>query len=218
MGIFDFLRNSINSINSSAAPSSISEETKSAKQELYENNAYFKKMTDNLDYQNKLLNEVNAAQAQYKKDGDLDTVICALEKAFIKSNPPCRSSQCMDLAKYYIKAGRNNDAWGYLNSLILSENAPIDKIRFEMARILKKEDKHVDAIEMIMLGHLKKSEWNRDFQKDKFLKDIGPSVKKLNWSSEQTNQLADMIEKKISKNNFDESSLAKDFKEWYKWQ
>lgn len=38
---------------------------------------------------------------------------------------------------------------GYLNSLIGTDRAPLDKIRHEQARILKKEKRHQEAIEMI---------------------------------------------------------------------
>ena len=57
----------------------------------------------------------------------------------------------------------------------------MEKIRFEQARLLKKEEKWADAIEMYLLGYLAKSSWNRKFQEDMFVKDIKSSANKLNW-------------------------------------
>lgn len=181
--------------------------------DMYENNRFgYREMKDSLDYQNRLLSRVNAAQAKYKQDGDLDAVIKELEYAFIQSNPPCKTSQNMDLVNYYIKAGRNNDAWGYLNRLITTQEAPLEKIRFAQARILKKEKKWDEAIRMYMLGYLTKSKWNNTFQKEMFIKDIKSSANKLKWDDSQIDKLAQIVERHVKKKDYSEASLDKDIK------
>lgn len=183
---------------------------------MYENNTMgYKDTKDHLDYQNSLLNKVNQAQERYKQDGNIDAVIKELEYAFITANPPCNSSQNLDLANYYIKAGQNNKAWGYLNMLESKLLAPTEKIRLLQARILKKEKKWADAIEMYMLGYLAKSKWNNTFQKEMFQKDIQSSANKLGWDNTKIEQLSLMIEKQVKQKNYDGSALVKEFRKYY---
>jgi len=197
-------------------PQSSSNIKKEVEKEMYEKNLYgYRDMQDSLEYQNKLLNKVNAAQEKYKKDKDLDAVIKALEFAFIESDPPCKTSQNMDLADYYIKAGQNDNAWSYLNRLYVRKEALIKDIRFAQARLLKKEKKYADAIEMYMLGYLDKCLWNKTFQKEMFLKDIRSSVNQLGWNEEITEKLCQILEKQVKDNNNDEALLVNKYRELY---
>ena len=183
---------------------------------LYEENfAGYKDRKDNLDYQERLLKRVNEAQARYKKDGNLERVIKELEYSFVKAKPPCISSQNMDLAEYYIKAGRNDDAYRYLNQLYASQRAPVAKIRLMQAKILKKENRWADAIEIYMLGYLTKSEWNGSFQKEMFIKDVRPLVNKLGWNSDVTEELSNMVAKYVKKKNYNEGDLSKEYRKYY---
>lgn len=176
--------------------------------EMYTNDTGYRALTDSLDYQNNLLNRVNIAQQRYKQDGDLDLVIKELEYAFIDAKPPCRSSQNMDLANYYIKAGDNNKAWGYLNYLLSNQMAPKKDIRFVQARILKKEKKWSYAIEMYLLGYLDKSALNNHFQEEMFIKDIQSCVNKLGWDEKTVNGICQMIKGQVKVRNYNESTLS----------
>lgn len=183
--------------------------------EMYEKNTMgFRDTKDHLNYQNALLDRVNKAREKYKEDGDLDAVIKDLEYAFIEADPPCNSSQNMVLADYYIKANKRDKAWGYLNMLQAKQLAPLEKVRFAQARILKAEKKYSYAIEMYACGYLAKSKWNNTFQKDMFLKDIQSSANKLNWDDDRRDQVASIIEKAIKKRNYDEGVIIKQYREF----
>ena len=169
----------------------------------------FRKRQADLEYQNKLLDRVNAAREKYKEDKDLEKAIEEYEFAFVKSNPPCLTSQDIDLADLYMKAGQNDKAWGYLNQLMMRRTSPDPHIRFMQAKILKKEEKYAYAIEMFALGYYYKSIPNMAFQEDKFQKDIASSVKKLGWDQEKVNGIIKIVKSVPHKDNFAEDKLVK---------
>ena len=183
--------------------------------DMYKSNQFgYKDLKDNLDYQDKLLSMVNNANAQFEKDGNLDALIKIYEYAFIESKPPCKTSQNLKLVDFYMKAGFNDKAWGYLNLLLTSREAPLEKIRFAQGRILKKEKKYFDAIEMYMLGHLAKSEWNNTFHSDLFFKDVKSMINKVGWDDDDLSHLADIVSAHIKKRRYNESELIKKYREY----
>ena len=182
---------------------------------MYQENSFgYKEMRDSLDYQNELLSSVNDANEKYKADGDLNSLIQAYENAFFYADPPCKSSQNLKLVDYYMKAGWNDKAWAYTNFLFTKQEAPLEKIRFAQARILKKEGRHSDAVEYYMLGHLAKAKWNNTFDRDMFLKDIRPCANKLHWSESESEYLADVLQSQIEKRRYDEGIVTKDYREF----
>ncbi len=187
---------------------------KKIEERLYREDENFRSMTDHLTYQNALLSRVNAAREKYNDDGDLESVIKEFEYAFWKADPPCESAQYIDLVGFYLKAGMNDRAWAYLNYLISSQQAPMEKIRFEQARILKKEKRYADAIEMYMLGHLAKSKLDSIFHKDKFIKDIQSSANKLGLDENQREYLANLVESTVKRKNYDENALLKQYRKF----
>lgn len=173
----------------------------------------YRKMEEDLAYQDKLLKLALKARDHYKVDGDCDKAIAEYEKVMIQAKPPLKSNaHAMFLADLYIKAGYNDKAWGYLNSLILSHGLDLDKIRKYQAQILKKENKHDEAIKMLMLHHLAKSEWNNTLNREMFLKDIAPSIKKLGWSNDDVEALADMVANQVKSKNYKEGTLIDKYK------
>ncbi len=177
----------------------------------------FRKMEDDLAEQDRLLKIALKARDRYKVDGDCDKAIAEYEKVMIQAKPPLKSNaHAMFLADLYIKAGYNDKAWGYLNSLILSRGLDLDKIRKYQAKILKKENKHDEAIKMLMLHHLAKSKWNNTFNREMFLKDIAPSIKKLGWSNDDAEALADMVAKQVKSKNYKEGELTDKYKTFFK--
>lgn len=210
MGLFDAFRKKGSLDNAAEKPF-----RNEIERNMYVNNTLgYKDTKDRLDYQNNLLSRVNAAQEKYKEDKNIEAVIRELEYAFIESDPPCASSQNMDLIDYYVKAGKNDKAWAYLNRLYTYGEAPVEKVRFAQARILKKEKKWHDALEMYMLGYLKKSEWNNNFQEDMFKKDIKSLVNKLNWDSEKVDYLCYLIGNHVKNRDYSESSLSQEYRQF----
>lgn len=182
--------------------------------EMYEKNIEgYRDLKDRLDRQDALLRFVSKAEDRYNKDGDLNAVIEDLEYAFIESNPPCKA-HCLDLVNYYCKAGQNDKAWGYLNLLYMERRIDPMFIRFEQAKILKKEKRWADAVEMYMFGYLAKCD-RTDFKKEMFIKDIKSSTNKLGWDESLVNRLAQILEKQIKSKNFDESSLSQEYRKLY---
>lgn len=168
-----------------------------------------------LKYQSELLGLVNQANAKFAEDGDLDSIIKVYEHAFYESKPPCNSSQNLKLVDFYLKKGYNDKAWGYLNFLTMTQAAPIEKIRHEQARILKKEKRHVYALEMIMYEHLHKYEWNNTFYRDPFIKDAGVCIRALKWE-DISETLADMIESQVKRQDYDDSKLQASYYDFLK--
>ena len=177
------------------------------KEWLRQENPEFRRIDDELKYQNKLLDRVNKAREAYKNDKDLAKAIKEYEYAFVKSDPPCKTSQDIDLANLYIKANEYDKAWGYLNQLILRRGYPDSEIKFYQARILKHEEKYAYAIEMIMIGYYYKALPDRPFQTEKFLKDISSSAKKLGWDEEKTKGLLNILNTIPPREGFDERLL-----------
>lgn len=217
MGLLDFLKKKAEPQKINPSKTTPSAQFRSeVERDMYEQNLCgYQDLKDSLDFQNRLLSRVNAAQQRFREDGDLDAVIKELEYAFIEADPPCKTSQNMDLVNYYLKAGQNDKAWGYLNRLLQRQDAPLKDIRFAQARLLKKEKKWADAIEMYMLGYLAKSEWNNTFQEEMFIKDIKSSANKLGWDDTIISKLAGIVKGFVSKRKYDEKSLIQEYRKFY---
>ena len=215
MGLFDVFRTKPKT--STNMPNAVDQKIDSIMVNYQEN----KKQQDN---QNKLLAQVNAARAKYKKDGDLDAVIAVFEDAFWKADPPCTSSQSIDLVGFYLKAGQNDKAWAYLsylyhqwmNDYAAGKASLYDAypIRDQQARIVKKEKRYAYAIGLYMQAHLLKSSWNDTFQKELFLKAIQPCVNKLQWEADVPEYLAYLIGNAVSNKRYDEGNLIDQYKKF----
>lgn len=200
MGLFDFMKKN----NDCAKRDSVNVPK-------YDNG---NKIQFDLDYQNNLLFRVNAAREKYKNDKDITSAIKEYEFAFVESNPPCESSQDIDLAKLYITAEEYDKAWGYLNQLILRRKYPDSEIKFLQAKVLKREEKYAYAIEMIALGYYYKTLNGNEFQKDKFQKDILSSVKKLGWNQENIEGIIELCVSQKNKSGLSEEILVKKLREY----
>ena len=170
-----------------------------------------KRQMDYLDSQNEMLDRLSAAKQQYKVDNNLTRLISVYEELFVNSKPYLKSSQELDLANLYIKAGKNDKAWGYLNLLLSRGESPKHKIYSEQARILKKENKYEEAVRTYMLCHLYKAE-SGAYNQEAFLKDINVCVKKLKWSDAKVKRMTDILARNIQNRYFDAYTLSKEFK------
>ena len=210
MSIFSFLNKKQSGNNSYVPEKKFKNEIE--KDMYLKNTAGYRDLKDELDYQNKLLTIANKARDRFKSDGSIDPAIRAYEKVLIESNPPLSSTaHTMFLADLYIKAEMYDKAWGYLNSLIGTDRAPLDKIRHEQARILKKENQHQEAIKMILLEYLAKSEWNNTFKRDACSKSIGPSIRALKWTLDDQEKCNDLVERQVRKRSYNENELIKKY-------
>lgn len=187
-------------------------DAKAIQEQLYRTNVNYRRTVDAIAYQNKLIARVNAARERYKNDGNLDAIIKEYEFAFVESNPPCTSSQYIKLADFYIKAGQNDKAWGYLNSMLAKKPNGRKDIRFAQARILKKEKRYMDAIEMYMLGYLANAERNNSFSPNTFKREIQPCINKLQWEADTADYLCYLLESQIKKKNYRESTVINSYR------
>ncbi len=168
--------------------------------EMYKNNTLgYREKKDRIDYQNRLISMANSAVAEYNQDGNTEKLISVYEHVFIECNPPLASSQNMKLVKLYVQTGQNDKALSFLNRLENTHQAPLEKIRLEQARILKKENKYSEAMEKYALGYLAKSKWNCTFQSDVFIKDAKTTAKKLCWSEEDLKAVNERPSRKLCK-------------------
>lgn len=146
----------------------------------------YKKFQAEMDYQNELLTEAHKAKERFKKDKDVRSAIATFES--LHSKGLISSWDELYLADLYVKAGMNDKAWGFLNSLVAKPNAPeLHKVRYAQAKLLKKEKRHKDAIVFFGMYHVDKC---GEFNKAIFLKDIGSSAKALGLTSTDTEMLA----------------------------
>lgn len=160
------------------------------REEMCKNNIMgYRDRTDRLNYQQSLLDRVNAAAARCRQNHDLDAVIKEFEFAFIESDPPCHSSQNLDLANFYIKAGENDKAYHYLNRLISTQEAPQEKAHLMQARILKKEKRYAESLKTYLIGHKEKYTFNENV----FFKDIAPIINKLGLEHIHMEYLSSLI-------------------------
>ena len=185
----------------------------SVEKEMYDKNMYgYRDLKDQLDHQEWLHSYIQKADSQYDKDQNLVDLISKYEHAFIKSEPPLKVSWNLRLADYYILAGMRDKAWGYLIFLLLHDYAPRNRIRLYQAKVLKKEKKYLDAVEMYMLGHLAKSEWNNTYNENLFLKDIKSCANKLKWDSDMMCCLSDLIQQQVGRRNYAEDTLIRSYR------
>lgn len=211
MGLFDFLKKKNTTID---VPAGMEFKSDIEKQMYLNNTMGYRDKRDKLDYQQKLLDSINKANNDFKNNGDMDALIKAYEYAFIESNPPCISSQNLNLADLYIKNGDFNKAWSYLNRLIATNEAPIEKVRHEQVRILKKEKKYIPATDMIMSEHLLKYSNHTTFNRNAFIKDAGVCTRALKWDESMLEDMADILESQLNKKDYDEGHLHDIYKKY----
>ncbi len=154
-----------------------------------------------------MLARLAEANAEYKNDGNLDKLIAVYESVFIDADPYLKSSQEIDLADLYIKAGQNDKAWGYLNFLIQRNETPLHRIYSQQVRILKKEGRYVDAVRTYMFCYLDKAQISNSFNPTAFQKDIQSSINKLKWDQQMVDDLTAIMNEQISAHNFNIRAL-----------
>ena len=188
--------------------------------DMYINNPRYREMKNEsaarqelLKQQDELIAIACTAREKYKSDGDIESAIASYEKVMIEADPPLKNAQshAIFLAELYVKNGQNDKAWGYLNMLHSKDLCPLSKIRKEQAKILKKEKKHQQAIEFILLeywNHAQDCEFNY-YNHNGCMKDIGPSIRALGWSFEDQEKCVSFVDYAVSlKNKSSEKTIS----------
>lgn len=177
---------------------------------LYANDSSYKKTEDSLKRDDYYRKRVKKAEEQYQRTGNINPLIREYETVLFKTD--CKIVPAGKLVDAYIKAGRNNDAWAYLNKLSATTNkGTLSWIRLTQAKILKQEGRNSDAIDSYMRGHLfKASSWG-EFTRSTFLRDISSPAHKLGLSKSDKEALADMVEKQALKKDFNEQALRQKY-------
>lgn len=153
------------------------------------------------------------ADAAYKEDNDLEKVIKVYETVLDKCVWNTFNYQ-MNLAGYYKKAERYDDAWRILNKALEDSvkrghgQADIGKIRMEQFNVLKTEKKYDKALVFLCYAFVSNNaptgcwmqtgKWSRE----SFEKNAKVCIKKLGLTDDHLSDLTDIIEKAIlSKDN-----------------
>lgn len=172
-----------------------------------------KPIQDIVKQQDKCYRILDQAASKYENDGDIDSLLSVYQKIFFDSGIELHSqTKAFYPVEICIKNGWNDKAWAYLNRLLSLSDIPVSKIRFYQGKILKKEKKYLDAVEMYMLGHLAKSEWNNTYNENLFLKDIKSCANKLKWDSDMMCCLSDLIQQQVCRRNYAEDTLIRSYR------
>ena len=164
---------------------------------------------------NKAIEDMQKADEVYNQDGDIEKRIRVYEK-YLNEKPKWNSFNFnLSLAKMYEKAGRNNDAWGYLNQLYIWSIDPTavggdtSKVRYEQFKVLKSEKKYADAMVMLVSSYLINAYEIKGiyFNKDKFFKDAKTIAKKLGRDEESLKAFADDLERKLKSRQLQEKDV-----------
>lgn len=211
MGLFSLFKKSIKANN---VPSD-KHFRSNVERDMYINNTMgYRDRKDRLDYQSSLLKSIGAAEAKYSKDGDILSLIKAYEYAFYESKPPCISSANLKLVDLYLKQGLHDKAWGYLNYLQANELAPIEKIRHQQARILKKEKLFIPALDMVLSEYLVRASSGFAISPQKLAKDVGVCVHALKWDNSVIDDTVNILLNQVNTKNYDDLVLRNTYKKY----
>ncbi len=207
----NLLKNILSLINATSQTPS----QKSNKQKAYTYTEEMKELDKIIADSNIAIEEMHKADKVYEQDGDIEKRIKVYEQ-YLKEKPKWNSFNFnLSLAKMYEKAGRNNDAWAYLNQLYIWSIDPTaiggdeSKIRYEQFRILKSEKKYADAMVMLVSSYLINAYAIKGiyFNKNKFIKDAKTTAKNLGFNEESLNEFADDLEKKLKSKQLQEKDI-----------
>ena len=168
-----------------------------------------KQIDQYLDQQSKLLSSLS------NNNGTLAGQIESYEYALLIANPPLQNATAheLKLAELYIKAEQHDKAWGYLNRMYSNHmkegRGAFWRIRDLQAKILKKEGKYVEAIEMYLLKYAEKT-CNYNDQKDMIRRDIKSCADKLKWDEKLVEKVICIISKECGK--FNTAKVVKEYR------
>lgn len=170
--------------------------------------------------------KLQKADERFEKDGDLNKRIAVYESVLDLSKPLLWNSfnYCLSLVKMYVEADRRDDAWRLLNQMTIafarfpSPEYYTAKVRNEQFKILKKEKKYLDALRMLAVSHVLKtnSPQGSQFDTERFIKEAKTTAKGAGLSQQDLEDLAKMIKDAGKKKNLPEEKVLDIFKEFLK--
>ena len=188
-------------------------QAKKTEKYLYRNDPAYRAASDSLKQQDRLPDKALKAQAKYKETGDASAATAVYGEIMIRSDPPLlrAESHTAFLVGLCMKAGRNNKAWSFLNSLIGTDRSAMEKIREYQAKILRLENKHDEAIKMFMLKHLARAHRTDTFDSAALIKEVSPSAKKLRRPPDTSNAIVDIAARHVRSRKYEEGSVIKQY-------
>lgn len=176
------------------------------------------------------------ALKKLKQDKDFDKAIAIFEKIVEKEKTLFDNgvgSNTINLLDLYYKAQYYDRAWKYSNELIMDYAKTESSnwgIRYIQCKILKKEKRYKDAMEMLILAYAGKSFSYTDYgnsiqyssevfvasNKSKFIKEAMVLGNKLKYDCTKIEYLADFIEKSLGNSEYNEAYLVAGFREFLK--
>lgn len=154
------------------------------------------------------------ARDDYKSGGRIEDAIAAYERVLVDEEAKYPGlTHRFFLADLYIKAKMYDKAWGYLNSMLISERDSTYKVRMLQVRVLKNENKYLQAMEMLLRGYYFKEKNQGELNKDSFIKESKTIANKLCWSQTEIEQLFGMLSDHVRVTGYDEEKLIKLFRE-----
>lgn len=203
MGLFDIFKGK----QTTAKP-----QVKTLNQIQSEQEAY-KKQSEN---DRLFFEKVSTAEEKYKTDKNPEPAILEIESAYKTYSISFFAPHYVNLlVKLYVETGQNNKAWEFLNSLLLNPNAKESIIRGEQAWLLKKEKRHKDAVEMFLYQHLANAK-EGFFSDSALMKDIGVSVRALKWTSDDQEEIANIVKRQVDSKKYDSGIVHKEYAEFLK--
>jgi len=165
---------------------------------------------------NRIMGEVNDAVDALGNSSDHDKAIAHYRMTIEKARAAdinLSTSHDFRLVNEYIKVGRFNDAWAYLNELTMKHPEDLSKIRKEQCRIRKKEKKWIDALQFLMMSHASRY---GGFNREAFLKDLKPIASRIPLVDDEPEYLADMLSGLSGEPYYRDGAAASLFRGFYK--
>ena len=161
----------------------------------------------------KEIETLQKADEKFKADGNLDARIQVYERILNKRTNWNSFNQCMSLAEMYVKAGKHNMAWTYLNQVLIWFSDPqgpvgdLSKVRKLQFKILKSEGKNADAFSTLVLAYVLSAYTASgavNFNKEKFIKEVKTTAKAMNLTDQTLTSFTDGLEKLLKRKRISE--------------
>lgn len=186
-----------------------------AEKELYYANTKYKETKDRLDRQDNLMKQWNNLPDDFSVKDEVKYHGEMLDK--IKDIDLIPATWVFDHARQCAKLGMNDRAWGIYNQMITWKSLnSTGAVRREQAWLLKKEKRYSEAIEFTMMEYMEDSVAGYEFNREKFIKDIGVPVRRLKWDESCEEQIARFVQHQIRTKKYDEHGMVLQYRDYVK--
>ena len=169
----------------------------------------------------KELETLQKADKQYYEDNDIEKRIAVYESVLNHQPEWNNFSFCLSLLSMYEKAEQFQKAWAFSNQMIswftVFPVGDMAKIRYAQFRILKKEKKYLDALRMLTLSYIHNTKFYtlEELQK-KMVKDGKTTAKGAGLTTEDLEELAELLKKTADRKKNTEQEALRIFKNFAK--